>query len=423
MKLDAPKNANYAATVVRLPKLLTLEGADNLLGAPLYGFQAIVSKDHNQGDIGIVFPAESQLSTDYCHHNNLFRHEDQNADESQKGYLEDNRRVRAIKLRGHRSDCLFMPIESLAFTGAKDLDTLKDGDTFDAIDGKEICTKYVVKTKGTGYKQIKQEKKFVRVDPRLFPEHLDSENYWRNSHLIPQGQHVYVTQKLHGTSWRGTRSQVLRKLSLRDKIARKLGVKVLEHEWDSVAGSRKVIKDIHNPDQQHFYGSDIWTDYLARVETLIPEGFIVYGEIIGFTPEGAEIQSNYTYDQLPGHCELYVYRVATVNVRGVVTDLSWPQVRQWCNERDLKHVPDLWEGPHSEFIPEAWTDIRFAENFDGALPLGSNKKLVDEGVCVRADGLTPTILKAKSPVFLAHETKLLDKEVLDIEAEQSEDAA
>ena len=421
MRLETPANSNYAAVVVRLPPPLTLEGSDFLVGASLLGFQAIISKDHAPGELGIVFPAECQLDTAFCAENSLFRHADLNKDPDVKGYLEDNRRIRAIKLRGHRSDCLWLPLECLAYTGAK-LDELKEGDTFDELNGVPICCKFVIKTKSTR-NTPKQEKKFVRVDPRLFPEHFDSENYWRNSHLIPQDAHVYVTQKIHGTSWRGTRTNVLRKLSVRDRIARKFGVKVLEHEWDAVAGSRKVIKDPNNEDQQHFYESDIWTQYLARVEHLIPEGFIVYGEIIGWTAEGAAIQTNYTYELAPGTCELYVYRIAMVNARGVVVDLSWPQVREWCKDRDIKHVKDLWEGPHSEFIAEEWVDRRFSDDFPDTLPLGSNKKLVDEGVCIRADGLTPIILKVKSPIFLGHETALLDKEVVGIESDQSADVA
>lgn len=419
MKLDAPKNPNYAATIVKLPALLALEGADNLVGVPLYGFQAIVDKSHSVGEIGVVFPPEVQLDETFCKENNLFRHQEQNKDPDAKGYLEDNRRVRAIKLRGPRSDCLFLALESLAYTGAN-LGELAEGDTFDVLNGKEICQKYVIKTKGSGRQQQKQEKKFVRVDPRLFPEHFDSENYFRNSHLIPQDAWVYVTQKIHGTSWRGTRSLVLRKLSWRDRIAKRLGVKVLEQEWDAVAGSRKVIKDPNNPDQNHFYESDIWTHYLERVENLIPEGFIVYGEIIGYTPEGAAIQTNYTYDLLPKTCELYVYRVAVVNVRGVTVDLSWPQVRQFCLERDLKHVPDLWEGRHADLDAKDWLDCRFSDaGHENALSLGPNQKLVDEGICIRVDGLMPTILKAKSPIFLGHETKLLDKGEVNLEDEGS----
>lgn len=425
MKLDAPANSNYAATVVRLPKLLPLENCDNLQAAPLYGFQAIVSLDHRADELGIVFPAECQLSDAYCKENDLYRHSEQNKNPDAKGYLEDNRRVRAIKLRGHRSDCLFMPVSSLAYTGAK-INDLKEGDTFDKLGDHEICCKYVIKTKGSGRQQRPQEKKFVRVDPRVFPEHPDSENYWRNSWLISPDRWVYVTQKVHGTSIRLGRVPVLRKMTVRDKIAKRLGVKVQEHEYDALAGSRKVVKDPNHPDyakSNHFYDEDIWAEFLPRVEALIPENFLIFGELIGFTSSGAAIQQNYTYEQMPGTHELFVYRVATVNPRGVVVDLSWPQVRQFCDERDLRYVPDLWEGPHSQFVPEEWIDRRLNDEYRHALSLGDNKKLVDEGVCVRADGLTPVILKAKSPIFLAHETRLLDKEVLDIEADQSEDAA
>jgi hypothetical protein len=364
--------------------------------------------------LGIVFPAECQLDAAFCRENDLYRHSEQNRNPDAKGYLEDNRRVRAIKLRGHRSDCLFMPIASLAYTAAK-LDELTEGDTFDTLNGHRICEKYVIKTKGGGTGTAKQVKKFVRVDPRLFPEHVDTDNYFRNSHLIPQSSYVYVTQKIHGTSWRGSRTMVLRKLTLRDRVARRLGVKVDEHEWDAVAGSRKVIKDPNNPMQNHYYETDIWSQYLDRIENVIPEGFVVYGEIVGYTSDGGAIQPNYTYEKAPGTCELYVYRVAVVNVRGVVIDLSWPQVRQFCAERGLSHVPDLWEGLHSELDATTYLDRRFADDWSDALPLGANKKLVDEGICIRADGLTPTILKCKSPIFLQAESKWLDQGITNIE--------
>jgi hypothetical protein len=93
MKIQKPENENYAATVVALQSIIELEGCDNVVGTPIFGFQAIVGKDSKPGDLGIVFPAESQLSVEYCKENNLFRHADLNKDESQKGYIEDNRRV------------------------------------------------------------------------------------------------------------------------------------------------------------------------------------------------------------------------------------------------------------------------------------------------------------------------------------------
>lgn len=54
--------------------------------------------------------------------------------------------------------------------------------------------------------------------------------------------------------------------------------------------------------------------------------------------------------------------------------------------------------------------------WSNALPLSGSKKLVDEGVCIRAESQVPCILKAKSPIFLQFETKMLDKEADDLEA-------
>lgn len=420
-KLEPPRNENYAAVVVRLPPLLPLAGCDRLLGASILGYQAIVDTSYSQGDLGVAFPAETQLSDEFCAMNGLYRHSDLNKDKTAQGYLEDSRRVRAIKLRGHRSDCLFLPLESLAYTGAK-LDQLNVGDVFDVLNGHEICRKYVIKTKGPS-RQQPQEKKFVRVDPRLFPEHTDTGSYFREGDQIPQDAWVYVTQKLHGTSVRLGHTQVLRPLSLRERIAKRLGVRVDGHEWAKIAGSRKVVKDpIESPNAQHFYASDIWAQHMQRVEELIPEGYMIFGEICGHTREGAEIQKDYTYGIEDS--ELFVYRVATINPRGVVLDLSWPQVREWCAGRGLKTVPDLWEGRHSDFHVGDWLDKRFADQgYANALPLGSNKKLVDEGICIRWDGLAPVTKKAKGPTFLLHETKLLDAEVVDIESDQGEDGA
>src|SRR5574338_1274390 len=145
MKLDPPANPNYAATVVRIRSIIPIENCDNVVATPLLGYQAIVGKDTKVGDLGIVFPAETQLSEEYARKNNLHRHCNLNDDESAKGYLEDNRRVKALKFRGHRSDALFMPLSSLWHTDnfvPHVVEYLREGDTFDELNGHEICRKY-----------------------------------------------------------------------------------------------------------------------------------------------------------------------------------------------------------------------------------------------------------------------------------------
>lgn len=427
MKIEPPENPNYAAVVVAIKKINELEGCDNVVGTPLLGFQAIVSKDAKVGDLGIVFPAESQLSEEYARRNNLHRHGNLNDDEGAKGYLEDNRRVKAMKFRGHRSDCLFMPLDSLEYTGIFWGD-LKEGDTFDTLNGHEICRKYVVKKTQREARVEKNKEKFVRVDKKFLPEHYDTDNFFRQPDTIPSERDVVVTQKLHGTSIRVANTIVARKLSLLDKIAKKVGVPVKEWEHDYVFGSRKVIKDVNNPNQNHFYGSDLWTDEGRKLEGLLPENFLVYGELIGWTPENAPLQKNYTYQVPAGTADLYIYRVAFVNGQGLVTDLSWDQVKEFCKDRGLNTVPELWRGKYRNFakkddegnwyIPDKFVDKRYNENgFRQAVPLDKESPC-DEGVCVRVDGLAPYILKAKNPQFYEHESKMLDQEAVDIEEEQ-----
>lgn len=416
MKLESPRNENYAATVVSIKSITPLEGCDNVVGTPLFGFQAIVGKDTEIGTLGIVFPAETQLSDEYAKSNNLYRHGTLNADQSAQGYIEDNRRVKAMRFRGHRSDCLFMPLQSLAYTGV-DASDFNEGDTFDIINGHEICEKYLVR-RAVSRVEKNKVKKFTRVESKFMPEHYDSDNYWRNKDNL-EGKDVIVTQKLHGTSIRIGNTVVQRQLSFIEKLAQKFGVKVATTGYDNVYGSRKVIKDINNPNQNHFYATDIWTEEGKRLDGMLPEGYIVYGELIGWTANGAPIQKDYTYDVPQSTADLYVYRVATINPQGYVTDLSWDQVKEFCRDRALRTVPELWRGPHSAFNVDEWTDQRFDPKYAGAVSLGDDTGLVDEGVCVRVDGLAPYILKAKSPLFFEHETKMLDQEALDLEAEGS----
>lgn len=415
--INQPENDNYAAVVTRVKSINTLENCDNVVGVPLFGFQAIVSKDTKIGDIGIVFPAETQLSEEFVSKNNLFRHSELNADKDKAGYIEDNRRVKAMKFRGHRSDSLFMPLSALEYTGIN-VQELNEGDVFDEINGHEICKKYAPKRKTVSRVEKNKVKVFTRVEEKFLPMHYDSDNYFRNKDAIKGNQRVVVTQKLHGTSVRIGNTIVKRELSLLEKIAKKMGVKVQETEFDYVYGSRKVIKDVNNPRSQHFYDVDLWSAEGERVKDSIPENFIVYGELIGWTPNNAPIQKGYTYEVPVGTCDLYVYRVAIVTNQGKLVDLSWDQVKEFCRDMGLKAVPELWVGMHKYLDIDDFMDKKYREEgYKNAVALSKDSPC-DEGVCVRTDGIAPYILKAKSPMFFEHETKMLDQEVEDIEETQ-----
>lgn len=416
------ENENYAATVVVIRQLIDLPNCDNVVATPLLGYQAIVSKDTRVGDVGILFTAETQLSEEYARLNNLHRHSNLNDDESAKGYLEDNRRVKALRFRGHTSNALFMPLSSLSYAdGVPDLiEWYKEGTVFDTFNDFHICRKYV-RPNQRGLGQGRNLKENVRrVDAKFFPEHFDTANYFRNADKIEPTDYVTVTQKLHGTSIRVGHTVVKRKLSWVERLARRLGAKIQDTEYDYVYGSRKVTKDPNNPESNHFYGEDLWSLEGARLVGLLPKGFMVYGELIGWTSNNSPIQKGYTYGIPEGTRELYVYRVTTINPEGRQTDLSWDAVKEFCSSVGLKYVPELVQ-PRRNVDPgfvQAFLDRSFYPSWENALPVGKGK--VDEGVVVRREGLNPLVLKAKSPIFLEHETKMLDKEEVDLEAEQSE---
>lgn len=431
MKFDTIKNANYVATVVRVAALEKLDGLDNLRGLRMFGMQALVGKDVQVGDVGVLFSTEVQLSEEFARANNLHRHSDRNADQTQTGYLEDNRRVKAIKFRGNRSDSLFMPLTAFAYLGIKP-DAFTVGDSFDSIDGHEICRKFLLKIPGE-FKGT--QAKVRRVDLKVFPMHIDSENYWRNAHKIPHDAPIVVTQKLHGTSVRYGTVPVARTKGWFEKLLNKLGFPTLETQYKFVVGSRTVVKSVDlsaEEGKEHFYGDgDLWTQYADKhnLKEVIPAGYIVYGELIGYTPTGQPIQPNYTYDLEVGAAALYVYRVATVTETGVVTDLTWPAAKAFAHGIGLKTVPEIQTNLHWNFTADDWVDVRYYDDATsqnkGAyaevpVPLSGGTDLVDEGVCVRYDGPNGIyILKAKSPIFLGHESKMLDAQAVDVEAEEA----
>ena len=429
MKLLEPENKDYAAYIVKLPAPVKLEGLDNLVGYPMLGTQALAAKDADYGDLALVFTAGTQISEEFAYKNNLHRHGDKNEDQGQTGYLEDNRHVRSMKLKGHSSGALVMKLSSLSYIKKLDVSQFNEGDIFDRIGDHQICTKFISKKTRAQQQFEKNKKIWSRVDEKFLPQHYDTDSYFKNSHVIPENTDVTVTQKLHGSSIRVAHTIVQRKHSFVDKVALKLGANVAITEYDMVYGSRRVIKDLNNPSHVHFYDTDIWTLKGAELTGLVPKGYLVYGELVGWTPEGSALQAKYTYDVPHTQSQLYVYRVAHINPEGVVTDLTYDQIVEFCRDRGLKVVPLLWRGKYKDFKPEDWVDYVAAdgtehktlhkyheEGYPQAVPLSKDSEC-DEGVVIRAEGLAPYTLKCKSATFMAYDQKNTQEGNLDMEEE------
>lgn len=406
-KVELKGNAEYAAQVIEVKALTEYATLDNLVGVPVNGMTALVSKDTKVGDILLAIPAGAQLSEAFAKSHSLTR--------AQGGYLEEKLRVRALRLRGVPSNILTVPAPAGVSVGT----------LFDTVDGEAICWKYEPPVKANNSKGASaQAKAWKRVDKKFLPEHLDTSNWYRNVEDVPMDAVFTLTQKLHGTSIRIANTIVQRKHNWLERLAMKVGVPVPETEYAFVAGSRRVIKDINNPNQDHFYDTDIYTREGKKYEDLIPRGFAVYGELVGWADANKPIQKNYTYALPAGQCELYVYRVATVTPDGILTDLPWPAVKAFCHERGLKHVPEYITVSERVLAEDETLYIRDAvglkfsearENYpwiDHPVSLDA-KSPCDEGLVVRVDterSTVPEFYKAKSQQFLEHESKLLDND-------------
>lgn len=462
---DSP---NYCATIVRIYNLVDLAGRDRVKGFPCQGFQAIVPISYSIGELGVFFTPECQLSPDYCRENNLYRDgQGSNKDEGKFGFFESSGRVKALKFAGHKSNAIFMPLSSLSYLGI-DINDLKEGDSFTSINGVEVCRKYVIKQANAnkGNKTRGLTKKFTRIDAKTFPEHFDTDMYFKNQFKYAEYDFIYVTQKIHGTSARFA-NQKVRKMSKMEKFLNRVDSRILsvldkkskfkklrkfktwiaqkwyntvsqniqklfkeQYEYDTLAGSRRVIKDTKaDLKMDHYYVEDVWNDWLQKIGHLIPKNWIIYGEIIGWIGE-KEIQPDYSYCLPKGTNKFYVYRISVVNEDGLAVDLTWNQIREWCRNNGLEHVPELWKGHHRDFKAEDYLDKRYSEvGYSTCLPLDKieqviDKKtkvlIVDEGVCIRKDGIVPYVTKAKSEIFYLHESVHLDKGEVDIETAQSE---
>lgn len=443
MKLNSPKNENYTATVVEIKILIPLAKCDNIQGAIIMGQQVVVSKEVKIGDIGLYFPVECSLSKEYLSTNNLYRQKSGlNLDPDNKGgFFELNGRVRCQKFMGHKSEGLFMPLTSVnSISKQSDLSKdLKLNDSFDELNGVNICFKYVVKTNKTpgasGNDKLRNKQpKETKIIENQFRFHEDTSMLYKNLHKIQPDSLISITYKMHGTS--GISSYVLckKKLSWIEKLLSKWFT-IEQNQYDYLYSSRKVIKNPElNSNAEHFYGTDIWGLAHEVVKSFLQKGFTFYYEIVGYLPSGAGIQGKFDYGQDPLASRtfgVYIYRITSTNIDGKVIEFSAKQVQQFCQKNALNAVPELYYGYASNINGLHWShfskpDDTFQDWFLKSMKEKYNEKdcymcknkVPEEGCVIRIEGLEIEAYKAKSTRFYEYETVQLDKGEVDIESQE-----
>ena len=135
----------YAAYVTRIKNLRKHSNADRLLCGECFGNTVIVGLDTKPEELGVYFPVDGKLGTEYAVKNDLLRRKDENGKPA-GGYLDpEKRNIKALKLRGEKSDGLFMPLSSL--NGFTDIAKLREGDVITILNGVTICEKYIPRRK------------------------------------------------------------------------------------------------------------------------------------------------------------------------------------------------------------------------------------------------------------------------------------
>lgn len=220
-------NPNYLATICKIEDVFPIEGADKLMKTVVNGYDIVIPKTFETGNIVVYFPVESAICEKYLSANNLYEFSEANknsnfenvkklvddadylihpyregihTDEDKEkydsliaeaksmcGFFNKYGRVRIIKLRGQYSQGFIADINSMIKYNPElngiDWEKLI-GKQFNYIGDEEFCWKYIpIKNKCKDNetnskdrqwkKRTKKLKKFNRIIDNQFAFHYD----------------------------------------------------------------------------------------------------------------------------------------------------------------------------------------------------------------------------------------------------------
>ena len=431
---------SYNAIVTKLKNVRPHPNADRVKLATCHGNQVVIGLDAQEDDLGVYFPSDGQLSHDFCHHNSIYRDAKMNIDQNKTGMFDANRRVRAQRFRGEISDGYWVPVSNFDFVGKI---VWVEGHEFSDLNGLNICSKYINPATLKIARENQGKKTRVAKTSVMFKEHFDTGHFGKNIHEYKFGQHIIITEKLHGTSGRIGHVQVEREnLSLVEKIAKFFGAKIKDTEWKYLNGTRRVVLEESSGSQ--FHDPTIRDKAFNLFKDNLRKGETVYFEIVGYESTGAPImppgdtkglgdknftklygeKMHYSYGCEPAQSDVYVYRMTFSNEDGQSIDYAWEDVVKRCNEIGVKHVPHLSTVTLGELQGiNNYKDERDLYDHFGKIveEFGSGQSVLDsrhikEGVCVRIEGgLNNKTYKFKSFEFKVLEGIQKDSGVVDTE--------
>ena len=425
----------HCGFVVKVTELRKHSNADRLQVATFFGNDTIVDLSVKVGDIGVYFPVDLQLSEEYCAQNNLVRKKDENGN-NVGGFLDpEKRNIKAIKLRGEKSDGLFMPLKAFAYCWDLDKEVVPEGcditipmglgDQVTVLNGHEICKKYIPKRQNRtgGYSAGNHTRKTKVPYSPLFAEHADTEQLAYNHGAFKPGDEVEITLKMHGTSQRTGYLPVLQpvKKTFWQKLFKKEPEPV--YAYDFVSGTRRVVMEDFEGGNS-FYGSNEFREPHHKLFVgKLNKGETVYYEVVGFTHTGVPIMADgsnkgldkefikmygettrfsygceptgektyfgeddhgkFQITEVVPQSDVYVYRMTMTNEDGFVVDYTPDFMRYRCEQMGVKTVQvfEKFTIPAKCKKPGEYVQAKAEKYYDGPDPVG--KTHVREGVVCR----------------------------------------
>jgi len=443
----------YNAIITRLKNVRPHPNADRVKLATCHGNQVVVGLDAEEDHFGCYFPSDGQLSDEFCKANNLYRDADLNARPKESGGMFDaNRRVRAQQFRGEISDGFWVPLHYFGFIQVTGLDV--EGFEFTEWKGVPICNKYVNPATLKIARENQGKKAKISRSSVMFKEHFDTGHFGKNIHEFQKGQHIIITEKLHGTSGRIGHVQMNRLATTIEKIAKFFGAKIDTKTWEYLNGTRRVVLSENKGTQ--FHDPTIRDKAMKLFQDNLRKGETAYFEIVGYESTGASIMPSvdttkmndkaftkrygdkmaFSYGQAPTECSVYVYRMTFANEDGQSIDYAWEDVVKRCNELGIKTVPhvrtltldELYEAlsnPEAGEVDDRDLNDYFSKLVEeyGSGPSILDNRHIKEGVCVRIEGgLVNKTFKFKSFEFKLLEGIIKDSGVVDTEEVEAESA-
>lgn len=310
--------------ICKIEEILPHENADRLELATIKGWICVIQKNSfNVGDLCLYIPIDSILPEEL--ESKIFG--------TDSKIKLDKHRIRTIKLRGIISQGLVVKPEVVG------INKYKLGQDFTSE--LEITKYEPPQHLPSAYGKCNQVKKmYINSN---FNKYTDIANIKNHPKVFEDGEQVYISEKLHGTSfrcgWVENEANTYWK-----KIKKFFG---LLDKYEFIWGSRNVQLSSPKYEEKCFYDENIYAKTVKwyDLKNKLQHGEVLYGEIVGHG-----VQKGYEYGCIEGETRLYAYDIMKDNKWLDYIDFTY-----LCGVKRIPKVPTLFIGNYSKNLVEVCT--------------------------------------------------------------------